>query len=261
MTSQQILMIDWGNSFLKCLLVEADKASLESLPLVAESLITLKTPAELAGYLTHSQVKKILISSVRSDAENQALMDLLKPYCAAIHFARTSAQACGVTCAYAQPQYLGIDRWLALLAADLLASKIGVISIGTAITLDILINKQHRGGQIIPAKQLMLDSLQMTKKIDSYQAKNSQAQVVLGSSTNDCVNYGADSAIWSYLSMTTNALQTKFALQRWVITGGGGQLWQAILQLHGLEVNYHPLLVFQGLLREYQQTSGKHEPT
>jgi len=74
---------------------------------------------------------------------------------------RTPASACGVRNAYAEPQRLGVDRFLAMVAAraDGYAPCV-VAGAGTALTLDALAaDGQHLGGLIAPGPQLMQQSL------------------------------------------------------------------------------------------------------
>jgi type III pantothenate kinase len=74
---------------------------------------------------------------------------------------RTPACACGVRNAYAEPQRLGVDRFLAMVAAyaDGHAPCI-VAGAGTALTLDVLAaDGRHLGGLIAPGPQLMQQSL------------------------------------------------------------------------------------------------------
>lgn len=74
---------------------------------------------------------------------------------------RTPAEACGVRNAYAEPQRLGVDRFLAMIAAraDGLAPCV-LASVGTALTLDALAaDGRHLGGLIAPGPRLMQQSL------------------------------------------------------------------------------------------------------
>lgn len=74
---------------------------------------------------------------------------------------RTPERACGVVNAYAEPRKLGVDRFLAMVAA--LAnhhSDCILVGVGTALTLDALAaDGQHLGGLIAPGPQLMQQSL------------------------------------------------------------------------------------------------------
>lgn len=74
---------------------------------------------------------------------------------------RTPAIACGVRNAYAEPQRLGVDRFLAMVAARADGHAPCVVAgAGTALTLDALAaDGLHLGGLIAPGPQLMQQSL------------------------------------------------------------------------------------------------------
>lgn len=76
-------------------------------------------------------------------------------------YAHSGAALGGVTNAYAEPERLGVDRWLALLAAwRELGRACLVVSAGTALTVDVLdTDGRHRGGYIVPGLGLMLEAL------------------------------------------------------------------------------------------------------
>jgi len=74
---------------------------------------------------------------------------------------RTPAAACGVRNAYDEPQRLGVDRFLAMVAAfDAGHAPCILAGVGTALTLDALAaDGRHLGGLIAPGPQLMQQSL------------------------------------------------------------------------------------------------------
>ncbi|GAB2586264.1 type III pantothenate kinase [Dyella jejuensis] len=74
---------------------------------------------------------------------------------------RTPAEGCGVRVAYAEPQRLGVDRFLAMVAARAQGPASCVLAgIGTALTLDALSAEgKHLGGLIAPGPQLMQQAL------------------------------------------------------------------------------------------------------
>lgn len=76
-------------------------------------------------------------------------------------FARSEAKCGLVRNGYREPQLLGVDRWLGVVAAYKVASSACVVvSCGTAITVDLIAqNGEHLGGFIAPGLNLMLDSL------------------------------------------------------------------------------------------------------
>ena len=106
--------------------------------------------------------EQVLASSV-VDAEREASLTTLVAdrFGADISWARTPAEACGVRNAYAQPQRLGIDRFLAMVAAHDTGHVPYVLAgIGTALTLDALTaDGRHLGGLIAPGPYLMQQAI------------------------------------------------------------------------------------------------------
>jgi type III pantothenate kinase len=78
-------------------------------------------------------------------------------------FIASTGTAAGVQNAYVQPGSLGADRWAAAIAAWHAAGcyrTVCAVSIGTALTLDLVDQDgHHRGGLIAPGPALMLQSL------------------------------------------------------------------------------------------------------
>lgn len=99
------------------------------------------------------------IASVASAERRVALLDALCTRFARLHVVRTQARCAGLRIAYAQPAHLGVDRFLALLAA-LEAGEVLLVGIGTALTIDLLDGDGlHRGGRIAPSPMLMRQAL------------------------------------------------------------------------------------------------------
>ena len=78
-----------------------------------------------------------------------------------VEFARVEPCCAGVTCAYREIERLGVDRWLAVLAAhDRDAGPALVVDCGSAVTLDLLdTGGLHLGGYILPGLELMRRAL------------------------------------------------------------------------------------------------------
>lgn len=74
---------------------------------------------------------------------------------------KVKSKAFGVSIAYQQPGKLGIDRWLALIAAwNIYALPACIVDCGTAITIDLIDSDgHHQGGMICPGLGLMKSSL------------------------------------------------------------------------------------------------------
>jgi len=89
-------------------------------------------------------------------------------------FAATQADAFGVRIAYPEPEGLGVDRWLALIAARHAdgAETEGaalIVDAGTAITYDLLAaDGAHLGGLILPGVHLLRKTLRSGTRIPPW---------------------------------------------------------------------------------------------
>ncbi len=107
------------------------------------------------------------IASVASPALASTLVEVLSRRCAHVDVARTLPCLAGVRIAYAHPERLGVDRFLALLAVHARratpahAAPALVVGVGTGLTIDLLgADGLHHGGRIAPSPTLMRDALQ-----------------------------------------------------------------------------------------------------
>ena len=152
------LLIDAGNTRLKWALVDegrlsAHRATLRSeLPAFAKWLA--RAPAVdrvVAVNVAGAPVERFLRAALRKAGGPRP------------EFITSTRQAAGVRNAYARPERLGADRWAAAVAAWHRAGcyrTVCAISIGTALTLDLVDQDgHHRGGLISPGPTLMLDAL------------------------------------------------------------------------------------------------------
>ncbi len=100
------------------------------------------------------------LASVASATTTAAVQDALAKRFARIVVARTAAEFDGMRIAYANPDKLGVDRFLALLAARASGGAWLVVGVGTALTIDLLDDSgAHRGGRIAPSPSLMRAAL------------------------------------------------------------------------------------------------------
>jgi len=108
-----------------------------------------------------ASIDDAFVASVASPALTATLLDALTRRCPRTSLARTQHACDGVRIAYAQPQRLGVDRFLALLAARARGPQPWlVVGVGTALTIDLLdVDGLHRGGRIAPSPTLMREAL------------------------------------------------------------------------------------------------------
>lgn len=158
-TESETWLLDLGNSRAKVARLEsgapADVFALEwSAPDFAAAL-----QARLARWPPPARVWVASVASAARTREVHAVLAAFGP--AQPEWLRTPRRAGGVTNRYARPERLGIDRFLAMLAAHARARAACVIvGCGTALTLDaVRADGQHAEGLITLAPDGMLRAL------------------------------------------------------------------------------------------------------
>lgn len=171
-----------------------------------------------------------------------------------IEFAITCNQQHGIVNSYLRPEKLGVDRWLAMVAAyrECEAKQdelICVIDCGTAITIDVLNSGGvHQGGLIMPGYQVMIQSMfQGAKNIKNE--KKSFLEVShsagLGNSTADALVKGCSQIIVQGISGIISGYQKEStSILRCIVTGGDGCWISSALTIENV---YDPFLVLKGL--------------
>ncbi|GLQ96766.1 type III pantothenate kinase [Dyella mobilis] len=152
------LLLDLGNTRLKWAMAASDGWSARGAVAWGEDVV-----AQLAqAWETQGRPDRVLGASV-VDAAREAQLEAVvqRIFSKPVAWVRTPAEACGVRNAYAEPQRLGVDRFLAMVAARAHGHAPCVLAgIGTALTLDALTAEgQHLGGLIAPGPLLMQQSL------------------------------------------------------------------------------------------------------
>lgn len=152
------LLVDLGNSRLKWAWSDASGLRVgepvdHSRPLDAELA---------AAWADAPRVTRALVASVaRPRLEAELAQAIRARLGVEPEFVTSRAQACGVRIAYARPEKLGVDRFLALIALHAQAREPVVLaSVGTALVLDALAaDGRHLGGLIAPSPMLMQEAL------------------------------------------------------------------------------------------------------
>ena len=153
------LLLDLGNTRLKWALQGGPAAWLAHGALDWQQDISVEL-AEAWADVPRPDV--IVAASVVDGARESRLAGITQQIFAGTpHWLRTPASACGVRNAYAEPHRLGVDRFLAMVAAHATQrAPCVLVSAGTALALDALAaNGQHLGGLIAPGVRLMQQSL------------------------------------------------------------------------------------------------------
>lgn len=163
------LLVDIGNSRLKWAIANGLSLILETNALLHKEEGWQKCLQ--ARWENLVPPKKIAIANV---ANNNVLKDILTITqttwpTAEITQVQAKSEGWGVINSYLQPEKLGVDRWLAMLAVrQSICGAACIVDCGTAITVDLLDqNGQHLGGVIAPGLVLMRQALaQGTAKLE-----------------------------------------------------------------------------------------------
>ncbi len=154
------LLIDMGNTRLKWAVASNDQI-ISGLPLLNKE-INQANLEKCWQKVPHP--KRIAISCVNNIMLDPVISIIQKLWQSTdIVLVKSQAQALGVINAYSQPDKLGVDRWLALLAAwQIYRQASCIVDCGTAITLDLIdAEGHHLGGLICPGLTLMEKSLEI----------------------------------------------------------------------------------------------------
>ncbi|MDM3870582.1 type III pantothenate kinase [Porticoccus sp. W117] len=160
-----------------------------------------------------------------------------------LELAVTSHSAAGVGCGYPDPTQLGIDRWLAILAASLRVSGgVVVVSAGSAVTVDILTDAgNHLGGYIVPGLEMQRRALYAGTSQVKVAGQWQGARRMPGSSTVDAVLNGCLAMVVELVSCARKELSDKAPV---LLSGGDAEY---LLPHLGGEVEWVPELVLDGL--------------
>ncbi len=186
------LLVDIGNTRTKWVLAEHGHMR-------SDVHACLNAQIASAGMADAAQtVDKIYIANVAGNAMQHTLLNVLQHITVPIHFVTVTSNAGGLSNGYAVHQ-LGVDRWLALLAAFAAQqASCLVVNAGTAITIDALRvqpsgqQAQFIGGLIMPGLTLMRSALSS----NTAQLNVPTGQVVdFPTNTQDAIYSGCISAV------------------------------------------------------------------
>lgn len=161
-------------------------------------------------------------------------------------FAITQAEQAGVRNSYAEPRRMGVDRWLAMVAAyNDCGRACCVVDCGSAITVDHLsATGDHLGGYIIPGLRLMSESLQRNTAEVLVEHRIETFELAPGCHTSAAVTHGVNYAFKALQERLLRELQAQQVMPALYITGGDGELFYRLCG----EGVYRPDLVLDGLV-------------
>lgn len=190
MVGRDVLFIDSGNTRLKFKL-NSQYGSCSNI-------------AELGDFVSNTPIRSLVVSSVSDEiGEFKKLADqqLNVPFYEVL----VEDGFCGLNLCYKNASKLGVDRWLAMLAAraQFPDRNVWVVDCGTALTIDLISSEGcHVGGVIAPGIRLAAESLsQNTANLPLATFSSNQS---LGTDTVGCINFGVINSNVALIEATVN---------------------------------------------------------
>ncbi len=247
------LLVDIGNTCVKWAMLEKGAS------LASQSFTRKKTSIKsslTSEWKTLKDISSIYVSNVAGDKIAQQLTEWSeKKWQLTPTFINSESNRFGVTNSYSEPELLGIDRWLALIAARQHARQATcIIDCGTAITIDIVSQYGiHQGGMILPGLSLMRDSLSNNTEIaDTAEISDFKTLAV---NTQSAIQAGTLYTISASLERLIDDLTVQFKNRiRFIITGGDAE---TVLSLLAAPVSHYPDMVLKGLAYYARQDDKK----
>lgn len=137
-------------------------------------------------------------------------------------YAEVRHYCAGVHNAYADVTRMGIDRWLAMLAAFRACQRpCCIVDAGSAMTVDIIADGgRHQGGYILPGLNMMLESLAARSSALRHDDERQWGGVAPGRDTRSAMSHGA-------LNMALGMLERvagQWPDMEWFLSGGDAPL-------------------------------------
>lgn len=248
MTTRIKLLIEIGNSKLKAAQLHLDvNGGVTGMHYLGSHTVT--TFCHRPNLEEIGNVDQIIFSNV-GDSKNYQHINALARKLQINYLQITSpTQAFGVTNSYDDHTKLGVDRWLAFLAAfKETNAPVVVIDIGTAMTVDVVDGEgKHLGGWISPGFRLM--NLALTEHTALVRAGGHHGEELsFGKNTKGCVQNGSRAALAGTVLYAIQKAKSMFddnVIPTLYLTGGGiNHLPPEIVELG----KNRPHLVLEGLI-------------
>lgn len=232
------LLIDIGNTRIKWATLSAAKLSLQrAMPRADWPLVS--SQASLLDLREAPQ--SVLIANVGGPAIAKHVADAVRnEWGLEPCFAQSTAALAGVRNGYVTPEKLGVDRWMAVIAAyadvahrsNNQRSPLCVVSVGTAMTIDgIRPSGDHLGGIIVPGPDLMMQSLlQQTSDIAARARTDASEQGFFARNTLSAIRQGAVHTLAATIERAMKVMAEQEAeMPSLIITGGASEAVAAVM--------------------------------
>ena len=241
MKPKTILCLDVGNTRLKWGVCQLENLSFQQQGVISN--VTGFGSDDLSTEFSGLDSLPVWISSVSSEQIIQLLSDwFLENWGIRVNCISADCNLYASLNGYKKPMDLGVDRWLAMVAAKQCASSAYcVVDAGTAITIDVVNAEKHVGGVIMPGREIMLNALRVnTANISSKEGR----VVALADNTADGVTSGVNMCIEGAVNEALRRIRCEYSNLLIILTGGDASLIEAGCDF---EVLVKKDLVLQGI--------------
>lgn len=234
-------LIDLGNSRLKLARIEGGRAGrVTAWPLSLPDL--LNRLLALGAEPRHGQ--RAWLASSAGHVSRAAITDAMTSAGIEVRLASTQRQCRQLRIAYAEPLCLGVDRFLALLAAS---ERSGgpwlLVSVGSALTVDLLtVDGVHVGGLIALSPSLHREAL--AARIPHLDVSRGVA-LDFASDTADALASGAQASALGLIEHSLDRARQRLGVTPTLLLTGGGA--EPLLPFLDAGAQWQPALVLDGL--------------
>ena len=239
-TPSSCLLIDHGNSRIKwALTTAADMA-------VGQAIDCRDEETDFSSWEKLNTVQRVLVSNSAGPKAFAYLANRCqKQWQLNPEPLQAKPEQCGVINSYLEPQTLGADRWLALIAArQIYQGSLAVIDCGTAVTCDALSKEGvFLGGVISAGPKIAADAL--VKKAAHLDLDEMHYPGAFNTDTASAVSAGSLIFTVGGIEKVLNEFRSKLGDEIRVLMTGG---WaDTLAPLMDLDAAVYPDLVLQGI--------------
>jgi type III pantothenate kinase len=196
-----------------------------------------------------SRPERVLVSNVGGRPIAELLATSLRTVWAIeAEFIRPVARVAGVQCGYANPEQLGADRWLGVIAGfHLQQGPVCVANLGTAMTVDCVDSAgRHLGGVIVPGVELAISSLlDNTSDIAARAQSGDAAGPMFANNTLGAVHQGVTHMLAATVERAVEEMRANTGENPSMLLSGGAS--ERVAPLIRMPSRIVPDLVLQGL--------------
>ncbi|MBV1870379.1 MAG: type III pantothenate kinase [Gammaproteobacteria bacterium] len=236
-----MLLLDIGNTRIKAAVLESGRVKI-----VSSVSHNGCWTSVISGLSLCQEPESIHIASVvGSNAEEAISVAFIGRFGLKPVFYRAVASAAGVSNGYREASRLGVDRWMAIIAAyHRVRGAVCVVDCGTTITIDLVsASGQHQGGFIVPGLMMAKKSLLSGAKEVDVPEGEAFCSLSWGRSTEEAVCHGLLFSSLAIIERAFSAFKATDSTARLVLTGGDA----AALAVHLEFAQTVPELVLEGI--------------